>query len=435
MRPRETFTISKTGATGVSRPSGGLLINTHQDFSSTGISTLILQILRSVKPRSTGPGSSTAAATTSSRSSMSNLIDRVLNIWKVRRSPDEIKDFEEEQKQEEAFEPVKRGVRPVPLHQIVGSVGRYHDFDSRFRPKQHVPRERLEHIRDAMRNGKSLPPVKLYQIKDEYYVLDGNHRISVAKELGLSELDARIVELIPSRNTLENILYRERMDFREKTNLPETISLTEVGQYGRLMEQIIRHRQFLEKAGKTPVTLEDASSDWYRTIYRPLLSIIERGNLIRFFPKRTNSDLYTYITYHQWERDQSRRYGIGIDRLIPKDMEAFRKNMAKMKEFDYPEMKREITAFVLMRVKPKEEFHVMDKLFALEEVEEVHSVHGDVDLLVKITLTRDFLASDAEIIGQFIHDAMRNLQGVVSTQTLIPGSSKIKGRKGRQSDE
>ena len=357
---------------------------------------------------------------------MHNFIERVLNIWKVRRSPNEIKDFEEEQRHEEAFEPVKRGIRSVPLDQIVGSVGRYHDFDSRFRPKQHVPRERLAHIRDAMRNGKPLPPVKLYQIKDEYFALDGNHRISVAKELGRTHIDARIVELIPSRNALENILYREGMDFREKTGMPETITLTEVGQYEHLMKQISRHHRFLKKTENPAVTLEEASSDWYRTIYRPLLAIIERGNLIRFFPNRTSADLYTYISYHQWERDQSRRYGIGIDRLIPKDMEAFRKNMAKMKEVEYPEMKREITAFILMRVKPKEEFRVMDKLFALDEVEEVHSVHGDVDILVKIVLTRDLLASDAEIIGQFVHDAMRNLQGVVSTQTLIPGSSKIK---------
>jgi uncharacterized ParB-like nuclease family protein len=61
-----------------------------------------------------------------------------------------------------------------------------------------------------MRQGKSLPPVKLYQIKDEYYVLDGNHRIAAAKEFGRSEIMAKIVEFIPSSNTLENIIYREK---------------------------------------------------------------------------------------------------------------------------------------------------------------------------------------------------------------------------------
>jgi DNA-binding Lrp family transcriptional regulator len=107
-------------------------------------------------------------------------------------------------------------------------------------------------------------------------------------------------------------------------------------------------------------------------------------------------------------------------------MEAFREKMSNMKEVEYPEMKRDITAFVLMNVKAKSEFRIMDKLFSLEEVREVHSVHGDIDLLVKITLTRDLLSSDAEIIGQFVHEQIRSMPGVTSTQTLIPGASKVK---------
>ena len=68
----------------------------------------------------------------------------------------------------------------------------------------------------------------------------------------------------------------------------------------------------------------------------------------------------------------------------------------------------------------------MDRLFDLEEVKEVHSVHGDVDLVVKVVLTRDLLSSDAEIISQFVHEKVRQLPGVISTKTLIPGISKIK---------
>ena len=68
----------------------------------------------------------------------------------------------------------------------------------------------------------------------------------------------------------------------------------------------------------------------------------------------------------------------------------------------------------------------MEKLFALDEVREVHSVHGDVDIIVKIVLNRDLLSSDAEVIGQFVHNEIRQLPGVISTQTLIPGLSKIK---------
>jgi len=62
----------------------------------------------------------------------------------------------------------------------------------------------------------------------------------------------------------------------------------------------------------------------------------------------------------------------------------------------------------------------------IEEVREIHSVHGDADILVKIILTRDLVSSDAEIIGDFVYNQVRQIPGVISTQTLIPGFSKIK---------
>jgi DNA-binding Lrp family transcriptional regulator len=361
---------------------------------------------------------------------VTSLFDRVKKALKRTQGNNEIRSFEKAREQAAAFEPVKRGIRPVPLDQIVGSVGRYQDFDSRFRPKDHLPKDRLDTIKQVMKEGGALPPVKLYRIKDEYYVLDGNHRIAAAKALGVKSLDARIVELMPSRSTLENILFHERRDFQESTGLTAAIDLTEVGQYPYLLKQITDHRRFLEEESKTRVSLQKAAADWHRSIYNPLHALIEKAGIICFFSQRTIDDLYTYISYHQWEKGQTRTYGRGIDRLIPKDMEEFRTKMATMKETEYPEMKREITAFILMRVKPRNEFEVMEKLFAMEEVQEVHSVHGDVDMLVKVVLTRELLASDAEIIGQFVHDTVIHLPGVVSTQTLIPGASRIKdGRR------
>ena len=102
--------------------------------------------------------------------------------------------------------------------------------------------------------------------------------------------------------------------------------------------------------------------------------------------------------------------------------------MAELNEIEYPEMKRGITAFVLMNVTGKQEKKIIEKLFALKEVEEIHSVHGDVDFLVKVCLTRDLLSSDAEIISEFVHQKMRQLNGVISTKTLIPGLSRIKSK-------
>ena len=356
---------------------------------------------------------------------MSNLGDIVKKLWPGKRDS-EAKCFRENQECEGAFDHIDRGICSVPLAQIVGSVGRYHDFDSQFKLKEHVPPDRLISVKQAMREGKSLPPVKLYKIKDEYYVLDGNHRISAAKEFGRSDIMAKIVEFIPSSNTLENIIYREKSEFREQTGLTQPIDISEVGQFPYLLEQVEAHRAFLAGREKPGATLKQAAEDWYATIYQPLAGIIEKARLLGSFPGRTLDDLYAYISFHQWEKGRMRRYGIGIDKLIPKDMEAFREKMANTRKDEYPEMLRSITAFIMMNVEAKRELKVVDKLFALPEVREVHSIHGSIDILIKIVLTRDLLSSDAEVIGQFVHERVRQIDGILSTQTLIPGTSQIK---------
>jgi hypothetical protein len=357
---------------------------------------------------------------------MSRLFEKLGISHKKRTRSNLAKSFRENQDMEAAYDSRDRGRRRVPLDQIVGSVGRYNDFDTSFRPKQHLPPERLETIKSLIRQGKPLPPVKLYQIKDRYFVLDGNHRIAAAKEFGWRDIEAHILEFIPSRNTLENVLYREKAEFEDKTRLPETIELTEIGQYAYLLKQIFEHNDFLQQESGQSIQFTQAARDWYQTIYRPLATIIKQGGLIESFPNRTLADLYTYIAFHQWEIGRKRKYGIGIDRLIPKNMEEFRKKMSDKMETDYPEMKRDITTYVLMNIQGSSELKVVEKLFNLREVQEIHTVHGAFDVIAKIVLTRDLLSSDAEIIGQFVHDHIRQVPGVSSTQTLIPAFSKVK---------
>lgn len=357
------------------------------------------------------------------KSTIARLRDR---IGKHRPNKDTVGSFNDRQQEEAAFDSRVRGIRTVPIDRIVGSVGRYQDLDDRFRLKLHVPSERLQRIKEAMRDGRPLPPVRLYQIKDEYYVMDGNHRIAAAKEFGHDEILADIIEFIPSPTTLQNLVFRDRADFYDRTQLKRDIQLTEVGQYAHLLKQIEDHRAYLQQERSESPSFEAAAQDWYRTIFRPLCTIIRRGRLVESLPGRSVADLYAYISVHQWETGRRRRYGSGIDELVLNDMEAFRKKMMETKDCDYPEMRRGITAFILMNVQAKKEFKVVDKIFELEEVREVHSVHGDVDILIKIYLSRDLLSSDAEIISQFVHEKIRQLPGVISTKTLIPGYSKIK---------
>jgi hypothetical protein len=88
------------------------------------------------------------------------------------------------------------GPRVVPLDAIIGSVDRVRDFDRRFRPTSARVRSRWEQIATAMRRGESLPPVSLNQIGELYFVVDGHHRVSVARALGHTDIDAYVTEVV-----------------------------------------------------------------------------------------------------------------------------------------------------------------------------------------------------------------------------------------------
>jgi hypothetical protein len=83
----------------------------------------------------------------------------------------------------------------VPIEQIVGTVEPTMSFDRHFRPTSDVPRTRFERIAVAIRSGRGMDPVDLYRCGDRYYVLDGHHRIAVARALGERWVWANITEV------------------------------------------------------------------------------------------------------------------------------------------------------------------------------------------------------------------------------------------------
>lgn len=84
------------------------------------------------------------------------------------------------------------GTRVVPIQQIQGSEGRYRDFDRHFNPLRPHLKERWQKMALAWLTGVTLPPVKLIQVGDTYFVEDGHHRISVARALGQTDIDAEV---------------------------------------------------------------------------------------------------------------------------------------------------------------------------------------------------------------------------------------------------
>jgi hypothetical protein len=85
------------------------------------------------------------------------------------------------------------GNRIVPIKQIRGTEGREADFDASFYPLNKHNRSRWVNIAAAKYTGAEMPPVKLIQVGEEYYVRDGHHRISVARAFGEEAIDAEVI--------------------------------------------------------------------------------------------------------------------------------------------------------------------------------------------------------------------------------------------------
>jgi len=203
-----------------------------------------------------------------------------------------------------------RGIRAVPVTKIIGSVGRYRDFDRIFMPTQTRTAERWLSIARAHYDDVSLPPVKLYQVGDAYFVLDGNHRVSVAREQGIEFVDAEVIEArarVPVTADLDAgdlEIKGEYARFLDHTRLDELrpaqdVEFTIGGGYERLLEHIAVHRYFMGLDQQRDISEDDAVCDWYDHLYTPLARIIRENDILADFPGRTVADLYLWIMDHQ----------------------------------------------------------------------------------------------------------------------------------------
>lgn len=205
--------------------------------------------------------------------------------------------------------PVYRGVQPVPVEQIIGSVNRYRDFDRLFLPTQSHTRDRWRRVNRAWYQDISLPPVLLYKVGDVYFVVDGNHRLSVARSKGQTYIDAEVRECIARVPLTEEVrpedLERlgEKVEFLERSRLdhvrPEAvIETTLLGGYDRLIEHIAVHRYFMGIEANESISESDAVTHWYDTIYQPVARIIEESGILKSVPKREVADLYLWVMDH-----------------------------------------------------------------------------------------------------------------------------------------
>ena len=224
------------------------------------------------------------------------------------------------------------GMKVIPIEKIVGSEGRYNDFDNRFFPKSSHLKNRWEHVDQAAIESIDLPPIKVYEIAGLYFVRDGNHRVSVAKARGTEFIDAEVVSL-QSEITLKkpdniNDIIRQIINYEKRVFYSETgfgditdywcLNFSRTGRYDVIYNHILTHKYFINQNKAEEVTMEEAILSWFNNVYLPLAINIRKKHILRSFPKRTIGDLYVWIVRY-WN-DLKMKFGndIPIDQAITK---------------------------------------------------------------------------------------------------------------------
>ncbi|HZD11202.1 MAG TPA: ParB N-terminal domain-containing protein, partial [Candidatus Binatia bacterium] len=200
---------------------------------------------------------------------------------------------------------VDRGLKEIPLDAIVGSVGRYGDFTRMFLPRSDAMQDRWARVKTVATDMGGWQPIEVYKLGDAYFVIDGNHRVSVARQMGIDTIPAYVTEVkttvpITANVQPEQLIIKSRQAaFLKRTGLGRLrphadLLLTEAGSYRQLDEHIRVHRYYMGIEQQREIPFEEAAAHWYDTVYEPIANIIRERGLLQDFPHRSETDLYLW---------------------------------------------------------------------------------------------------------------------------------------------
>ena len=250
---------------------------------------------------------------------------RILSLLTGQTKGTHLLSYEEVSKKMHCHDESYSGIHTVPVSAIVGSVGRYKDFDRKFLPLTRSNKERWRRIDEAYYQEVPLPPIQLYKVGDVYFVKDGNHRVSVARERGIAYIDAEVIGTrcrapVPAHIEADDLEdAEERAFFLEWSQLDQlrpdqNVRVTIPGGYHDLEEHINVHQYYMGQERKQEVPLWDAVQGWYDDVYMPVVRLIREEKILEKFPRRSETDLYLWIMDRLYDLRQ--HYG---DEVPPDD--------------------------------------------------------------------------------------------------------------------
>ncbi len=201
-----------------------------------------------------------------------------------------------------------RGLKSIPLQNIVGTVDRGKEFDRNFRPTSVRVRPRFERIAKAQRRGEVMPPIDVYQVGELYFVRDGHHRVAVAREHQRDLIDAHVIEVVTEIGLDSNVrvgdlpvkgherLFYERVPLAREARA--TIRLTDPWQYGALAEAVEAWGfRDMQGSGRL-LNRAQVAHRWYDEEYVPVVEMLKEAGLMH--PGESETDAYLRLSAERY---------------------------------------------------------------------------------------------------------------------------------------
>ncbi len=213
------------------------------------------------------------------------------------------------------------GIRDIPIDKIVGTVDRGRDFDRELLPRRPELADRWKRVEQAFPQG-GFPPIVVYQVNDSYFVVDGHHRVAIAKQRGATLIEAEVTRIktrfpLPADADLGRLIALEQeRAFMEESALERArpdarIDLTRPYGYQQLLEQVKVHGYNLMQERGELLTPDEVAADWYDQVYVPTVDAIRSDGLAELIPHARTGDLYLWV--HERRREMvPERGGLSI---------------------------------------------------------------------------------------------------------------------------
>ena len=211
------------------------------------------------------------------------------------------------------FQQAYAGLQTIEVDKIVGTVDRSEDFDRDFLPRSPQTRERWERLERAF-PSLGFPPISVYQVNDIYFVIDGNHRVALAKQRGAEFIDAEVTEIhtdieIDENIDFERIIYLEQARrFMQQSGLERSRPMAQIDfsrpqGFIELLDVVKAHGYDLMLEQDRVLQPHEIAADWYDRVYLPAIESIRWENLRELEPGSTEGDLFLWVLQRRRKHD------------------------------------------------------------------------------------------------------------------------------------